>query len=181
MKKKQSLAGNALIFGALTGITLILLSSFLAMSNNMDSGIRYLGYLLLAAGIVVGTLNYRDKSRDGYLGYGGCMGTGVLISVFAGVLAGIYIFVYMKYINTGLVDQMMEKVHAEWEKKGMTSEQMEVAETWTRRFMNPPIMTVFTVIGYAFVGSLLSLISSAFIQKYRPPFEGDILDQNRPQ
>ncbi|MFI5149191.1 MAG: DUF4199 domain-containing protein [Bacteroidia bacterium] len=176
MEKKQTLMGNALIFGALTGVTLIILSGVLNLTNNPESKARYLGYLLLGAGIVIGTLNYRDKSRGGYLSYGPCMGTGVLISVFAGVLASIYVFVYMSYINPNLVEEMLDKMRAQWETQGLNSDQIATAEKWSRRFMTPGVMTAFTVLGYAIIGTLISLVSSAFIRK-DPPLFSDTLDQ----
>jgi hypothetical protein len=176
MEKKQSLLANALIFGALTGVTLIILSGILNMTNNAESPARYLGLLLLAAGIVIGTLNYRDKIQGGYAGFGKCLSTGVLISLMAGVLAAIFVFVYMTYINPGMIEQMMEKVQAQWEKQGLTSEQIEQASSMAKRFMGPGIMTVFTVIGYGIMGTIIALIASAFIKK-DPPLFNNSLDQ----
>ena len=175
-QKKKSLAPNALVFGLITGFTLIILTAVLFMTTSYGNPLQYLGYLILVAGILIGTLNYRDKISDGYLSYGQSVGSGVLISVFAGTLLGLFLFVYIKYFNADFIETIMAKMQLEWEKKGMTEDQIQMAEKMTRRFMTPASMVIFSIIGYAFWGTIISLITSIFTKKDRPPFD-NIVDR----
>jgi len=173
---KKSMSTNAVVFGLLTGFTLILLSVVLFITNKSQSGLQYFGYLILGAGIVIGTMNFRDKYSEGYITYGRSLGMGVLISVFAGILLGIFTYIYIKYLNTGLVEDVIIKARQQWEAQHMTEEQMTVAEKYTRMFLTPAMILILTLVGYVFVGTIISLIASAFIKKDRPPFE-NVIDQ----
>ncbi len=113
-QKKQSKLSNSVIFGLLSGFTLIIFSVVLFITGKYGSGVQYFGYLFLAAGIVVGTLNYRDKINGGYIDFGGSVGSGVLISLFTSILLAIFVPIYMKYFNPGFVDEMMAKIQEEW-------------------------------------------------------------------
>jgi hypothetical protein len=165
---KQSKFVSSLLFGLLTGFVLVILSVLLFATNQYNGGLKYLSYPILALGIVLGTLSYRNKSLEGYISYGKSMGFGVLISLFAGLVSGIFVMIYFKFINTGIVDDMMQKLGEEWANKGMKEEQIAVAEKYARMMFTPTAMLIISVISNVFLGTIISLISSIFIKKDRP-------------
>ena len=57
---------QSVIFGAITGFGLVLLSLlFYAIDLNTASWVQYVSLLVLFAGIVYGTITYRDKQGNG--------------------------------------------------------------------------------------------------------------------
>jgi hypothetical protein len=103
------------------------------------------------------------------------VGSGVLISLFSGVVLGIFMYVYIKYINPGFLDMAMARSHEQMEAKGtMTEEQIAMGEKYARMFMTAPMMMIFSVIGQTFWGTLISLITSIFLRKDPPPFDNTI-------
>ena len=167
---KSNLPKNSLIFGSLIGITLITMSVVLVLTGKYSSRLQYTGYLILVAGIAVGTLNFRDKYNGGFLSYGKSLASGVLISATAGFLLGIFSFIYVKYVNPGFVEEIMQQVQLQWESQGMTDDEMRTAEKVTRWFMQPGMLIIMTLLGYCFWGTILSLIVSAFVKRDPPPF-----------
>ena len=50
----------------------------------------------------------------------------------------------------------------------MTSEQLEMAMTWTKKFMNPMIVVPVTILMFSFLGLIYSLIIGAIVKKDKP-------------
>jgi lysylphosphatidylglycerol synthetase-like protein (DUF2156 family) len=170
IENKSNFWKNSLIFGCLVGITLITMSVVLVLTGKFSSRLQYAGYLILVAGIAVGTLNFRDKYSGGFLTYGRSLASGVLISATAGFLLGIFSFIYAKYVNPGFIEEIMQQVQIEWERQGMSEDQMRIAEKATRWLMQPGMLIFMTLLGYSFWGTILSLIVSAFVKRDPPPF-----------
>jgi hypothetical protein len=170
-ESKSSLPKNSLIFGSLIGITLITMSVVLVLTGKYSSRLQYAGYLILVAGIAVGTLNFRDKYCGGFLSYGKSLASGVLISATAGLLLGVFSFIYARYVNPGFIEEVMQQVQLEWERQGMSDDQMRTAEKITRWFMQPGMLVFMTLLGYSFWGTILSLLVSAFVKRDPPPFD----------
>jgi uncharacterized protein YacL len=50
----------------------------------------------------------------------------------------------------------------------MTGEQLDMAMTWTKKFMSPMLMVPVTVLMYSFIGLIYSLIIGAIVKKDKP-------------
>ena len=50
----------------------------------------------------------------------------------------------------------------------LTSEQLEVAMVWTKKFMNPMIAVPTTLLMFSFMGLIYSLIIGAIVKKDKP-------------
>jgi hypothetical protein len=77
--------------------------------------------------------------------------------------------IYFKYINTGIVDDMMLKLQVEWGNKGMKEEQIAMAEKYARMMFTPAAMFILSIVGNVFSGTIIALFSSVFTKK-DPPF-----------
>ncbi|GAB1405166.1 DUF4199 domain-containing protein [Lentimicrobium sp.] len=170
-----SLFNNALKYGVITGVAYILLSLLLYsfdLSGNTWAG--YVSFLVLIGGIVAGTITYRDKHSGGYLSYKRCLGSGVLISLVAGVLMGIYSFVFFQFFDPEMINKMLELAGQNMADKGMTEDQIDQAMNVTRKFMTPLWMTITSLLSIVFWGTIFSLIASIFIKKEDPNFDNII-------
>jgi phosphoglycerol transferase MdoB-like AlkP superfamily enzyme len=61
--KKNSMPLNSLIFGLMTGVTVVILSALLLATDKFMGGLQYLSYLIMIAGICVGTLNFQGQTK----------------------------------------------------------------------------------------------------------------------
>lgn len=170
-EKQTSLGLHTLIYGIGTGLVLIVLSLILYVANlYMNEVLRYLEYVIMIAGMVIGSLQYRKVQLKGFMTYGQAFSANFLIGLFATVVSVIFFFFYIKYINTGLIEEIMAQVRTKMEAKAgnMSQEQMEQAMMWTEKFMSPVWMVIWGFLVSAFWAAILSLIIAIFIKKKNP-------------
>ena len=87
---------NAMNYGAIIGIALIIISLLFYMMNETTSEIQnYLGYLVLAVGVYIGVKNQRDNEQNGLMSYGQALGSGTLISFFASIIMAFYLYLFI--------------------------------------------------------------------------------------
>ncbi len=116
--------------------------------------------------IVLGTKARRAEvpATEGF-GYGRALGTGVMIVLF-GALFGIATnLLYTQIINPHMTDILMQAQIDKWEAAGMSSAKIEQAEAMMRKMMHPAIQAVFGFIGGMCFGTLISLITAAFLKR----------------
>jgi hypothetical protein len=172
MEKKSSLLQHTMTWGAITGIVLILYSVILYIANQTDNrALGYLSYVLLLAGIIVGSYAYRDKVLGGKISYQQAFLTGLLITVFAGILSSFFSFILVRYIDPGVIEQIVAKTEEKLLNKGLNEDQIEMAIEGTRKFMGSPLMVVVGMISFAIIGTIISLITAAIVKKEGSPFD----------
>lgn len=164
---------QSVIFGAITGFGLVLLSLlFYAIDLNTASWVQYVSLLVLFAGIVYGTITYRDKQGNGFISYGRSLGFGVLISLFAGIVLGIYTFLFFQYFDPSQLEQIWKMAEDRMLDQGLTDEQIVQAMGFSKMFMTPIAISISGIFSMVFWGTVFSLISSIFIKKVDDSFSG---------
>lgn len=165
-----ALAGSVLTFA-------LYLLGFHSDPAKVDTG-QFISMIAMAAiavfCIVAGTKTRRASAPpDEEFGYGRALGAGVLISLFAGLFNVVGNLVYMQLINPEFRDVLVAAQVQKWEAAGMNSQQIESAETVMRKMMHPAIQAVSAFFGTLIIGSILSLITAAFLKRPAAPFTGD--------
>lgn len=159
-------------WGAITGIVLIIYSLILYVANQtFNQALGYLSYLLLLAGILLGSFAYRNKVLGGTISYGNAFLTGLLITLFAGILASFFSFILIRYIDPGMVEQAIVRTEEKLLEKGLTEDQIEIAVERSKKFIGSPITVIVSLFFYALIGSILSLITAAIVKKEGTPFD----------
>ena len=101
---------NAMNYGSIIGIALVIISLLFYMMNETTSEIQnYLGYLALAVGVYIGVKHHRDNELGGLMSYGKALSSGTLISFFASIIMAFYLYVFILFIDPSLVDVILEK------------------------------------------------------------------------
>lgn len=170
-EKQNSLSMHSIIYGVGTGIALIALSLILYVTNlYMNEVLRYAAYVILIAGMVIAALQYRKNQLKGFMTYGQAFSVSFLTGLFATIVSIIFFFFYLKYINIGLIDEIMTQVRTKMEAKAgnMSQEQMDQAMMWTERFMTPVWMIVWGFLAYAFWSAIFALVIGIFVRKKNP-------------
>ena len=113
---------------------------------------------------------FRDLN-GGFMTFGQGVGLGMLLSVTAGVIAGVYDFVYKQFVDTTLVDKQISLLEEKYESMGMSPEMIEQSMGSAKVMMDGPFALLSVVLTYAFMGLICSLIMAAIMKKNQPVFE----------
>ncbi len=159
-------------YGILAGIIMIVIAIVYYVAGQQQhwsSGI--ISYLALLVIIIYGLKIYRDELLSGYLKYGRALGFGVLVSLFAGILSGLYSFIFFKYINPDIIHELI--IEAEQSileaSPGISDRELDMAMSLTKRiFLNPYFFFVSSVFSTTFFGTIFSLIAAAVFKKDQP-------------
>lgn len=74
-------------------------------------------------------------------------------------------------IDPEYISKMMAAFEEEYVKMGMSEEQVDASLKMVSKMQSPIFMAVSSVIGFAFMGTIFSLITSAFLKKEKSIFE----------
>ncbi len=181
--KKNEFLKNAMTFGAITGLALIITSVISYIFDLQNSTINsFLQYGVIIAGIFIGTRNFRDKLNFGSLSYGKALGSGVLICLFASVVMALYNYIFLKYIDPEFIGKLLEMIENEMLKQGLPDNQVEMALEMQRKIMTPTWISVIIIPSLTFMGFLFSLVTSIFLKRKSSPFDEamrDVDDSNK--
>lgn len=170
---KNSSWSLALRYGALGAVISIILSVVLELvgvydpidqkGNALMTGISI---AIFAGAIYLATQNHRDQNLDGFMTYGQAFGVGFQVALIMALISGLYLLLQVMVIDPEMIDKMKMMQEALLEERGLTSEQIEASNM--DFFMSPGPLFIFGVLGNLFFGVLISLITSAILQKRHP-------------
>jgi hypothetical protein len=126
--------------------------------------LQWLGLVIMAVVLWLGIKAVRDEKPDRTMTYGQRVGTGVLISLYSGLMGAVYTFIHFTFINTGFADYTIALTREKWAAKGLTQAQMEGAEAITRKMLHPGVQAILGVVFAVLIGLVLSLIISALVK-----------------
>ena len=158
-------------YGVLIGIASIIFSMVLFMTNADQSPARWLGLIIIIGGIYLAH-GFFKRNNAGFMSYGQGLGIGVIVSAVAGLLSGIFNYIYVSFIDPTYMERIMEATRAKMEEGGnMSDEQIDQAIAMSQKFSSGPISILFAILGSILIGLILSLIISAITKHSRPEFE----------
>lgn len=164
-------------YGAMVGFSLIIVSVIFYLFNITDNLIgAVVNYAVMIAGLVIGTKNLRDKLEGGSISYARSLGSGVLISFFASIILGFYMYVFLKFIDPDFQNKMYELMEQKMIDQGLDDEAIERAIEMSKSFMSPGFIMFSTFIGFTFWGFLFSLITSIFLKKKNDSFDDAMVE-----
>jgi len=173
--EKPSSARIALKWGLIAGVINIVYTVVLiAIDKYQDPSLNALNFVFgiaIAIGVLVYAMREFRTLNGGYMSFGQGLGVGALSSAVSGVVAGLFNFIYLQFIDPTVTDKMMDRVRDEWERNGMSESQMEQAEQFTSIMMRPGTLFVITVFGALIMGVILSLVLAAILRREKPVFE----------
>jgi hypothetical protein len=158
-----------LTYGVLLAVALIIFSllMFVLVEDKM-SKLNYLSNLILLGGIIWAQINFRDKQMSGFISYGKSFTVGFLTALFAGLILAIYTYIFYKYISPGTIDEIMQVSEQKMMEQGLDDQELDMALSMARKFNNPVVYSIFAILGNAFIGLVISLLSSIFIKRENP-------------
>ncbi len=162
MENKNIIWRNSMNYGAILGLILILLSVIGYILNMQESSVLgVLNYVVMAILVFIGSKNLRDKHLGGYIKYGRALGSSFLIGLFGGILLSFYIYVFMKYIDPSILEQMKILTEQKLIDKGIPESQIDMS----MKMISPGMIAFGTIFSFSFWSFLLALIIAFFIRK----------------
>jgi len=165
-----------LLWGAITGVANSLFYHLINVQDNPNRGIQYISYIIIFAGLLVGTLQYR-KANEGYLSFGEGYKAGFFMTLVITVISCISLAIFLQ-MHPDFADKIIAQSRAQMINRGMTSDQIDMSMSYARKFMSPTFMLLFAFIGSIISGAIMSLLSAGISIRNRPPFTEE--DNNTP-
>jgi tetrahydromethanopterin S-methyltransferase subunit B len=151
-----------LIMGVI-GIALFVV--FIAADVDIQGPARWLNVLVLAVLIFLAHKYYKDNG-DGFMTIGQATGIGFWMCLVSSAISSAFTYIYVKFIDTNFIQQMMDKQREAMEAKGtLSEEQVDQAMNMTSKFMTPEMMLIFGLVFGILFGVLIALIVGIFTQK----------------
>ncbi len=173
--EKPSPARVALKWGLISAVISIVYSVIMVLIGKYQdpsmNTVNFLFGLAVATGVLIYALREFRTLNNGYLSFGQGLGVGTLTSAVSGVVAGLFTFIYLKFIDPSALEKSMDLARQKWEEQGMSDAQIEQAEKYAAMFTSPGAIFVFTVFGAILIGFILSLIVSAIMRREKQVFE----------
>jgi hypothetical protein len=181
--KTSAFLKSALNSGLIFGVILVIIQLAFWMFNIIPVGIGKSMLLLLfnlliyVIGIYWFTKSYRNGILDGYINYGHAFLYGLTVVLLSTVLVIIYNYIFNKFIDPEYTTRVL-KTSANWTEeymrsKGLPESQIsDIVDKMMAKAKPSAIKTALTsLIGGVIMGSIVSLISSAFAKKVQEPFK----------
>ena len=140
----------------------------------------YLSYIPFIAFLFLTQTEFKEE-LGGYLSFGDGFSAGFRYSMFTGILAALFIYVYYSYLSPDVYERILESSRGILEKQGLSDEQIEQGMQTAQKY--GPVSGAFGVaIGYAIFGAIVSLIGAAIFKKVKSPYDiaNDAVDPNDP-
>ncbi len=167
----QKIALNYGVLLALLSIALQVISFVLDAHIDRPWWLSVLQMIISVGIIVMGLKAYREANA-GYLTIGQALKTGVAISLIAGIIAVIFNYFFMHYIDPDFIQKTLDFSQEQMIKNNpnMSQKDIDMAMTMSAKFMSPLWMSAFALIGTLFFGFIIALIAG-LIMKRNPPHE----------
>jgi len=127
--------------------------------------------LSVAISLTCIVLAMREKREltpgDANWGYGSALGTGVMVGLFGAILSSVYSYAYFTFINPHMVDLALQVQLDKMSESGMSANQIDQVEPTMRKWMNPVVMTISSMVMIFITNFVIALIAAIFV-KNRP-------------
>lgn len=153
-------------FGLIAGVIGIAYFVILnAAGLDMQEGVwKWLGYVITIVMVAL-ALKYFKDNNAGFMGYGQGVGISFWLGLISSVINSVFMYVYIKFIDTSFIDTIKEKQIAEMEGRGMSEEQIDQAMQMAGMFMSAEAIFFFALF-FGILGTVVvGLIVSIFMQK----------------
>jgi ABC-type phosphate/phosphonate transport system permease subunit len=167
-ENNKSVLQPSLMYGIYLGFALIVYSLLLFLLDvDQQSWVKWISYVIMAGGLFWAMVSIRDKELGGYATYGKAFGIGFWTALFAAIISGIFTYIYVIYIDPGLIDEILLKAEESILESNpdMSDEQFEMALSMTEKFTSPVMITVWAFVANVIFGTILSLIIAIFAKR----------------
>jgi len=119
--------------------------------------------------IYLGVKEVKEQELGGYMTTGQGFKAGMGIALIASLLAFAFTLIFLNFIDPSFIDKIQDMTHDQWEKQGMTEEQMEAASKMSGMFMNQWFFSLMVIVSVLFWGLIKSVVAGSMLKNEPPP------------
>ncbi len=158
--------------GAWMGLALAMFSYLRYRLGMMQStGAELFSWAIYGAFVYFTIKLYRDRFLGGFISYGKALWAGTRVGLWAGIVLGAYLFIFLKFIDPAYMDELIATAQEAYLQSGMSAAQVETIDDAIRMSTNPAVMIISGILGVGFGAFIFSLIISAFMKREGDPFQ----------
>lgn len=155
-------------YGLIMGVISILLFVLFNVAGlDMNSKLRWISFPVYVVIMVLAHKYYKDQG-DGFMSYGQGMGIILWMGIISSLIGSVFTWLYVKFIDTTMIETMLQQQLEEFERQGMSDDQIANAMKFTEMFMTPEAMLLMGIIGGIISSLIIGLIVTIFTQKKNP-------------
>lgn len=171
MEEKVTISQVGMKYGLITGLVIVIFNLALYMTGLFTNDkLNWIIYFIIAVMIFLAHKAFKEGG-DGFMSIGQGLGIGMFLVLIGGIISSVFSYVYIKFVDDTIIEQIVEVTRVKMEEKGMDDDKIEQAMSMTEKFMTPEMMMVFGILGMLFIGFIISLIVSLFTKKNNPEAE----------
>lgn len=163
-EEKVTTKAAGIRYGLISGV--ISIAYFLIMTIadiDMTEGIGRWASLLISGVIIYLAHKYYKENGDGFMTIGQGTGIGFWLGLVSVAISSVFTYIYMKFIDNSMIQQILDKQREGMEERGMDDAQIDQAISMTEKFMTPEIILgtglFFGVVIVVIVALLISLVT----------------------
>ncbi len=156
-------------FGLLIGTSLILAGAvffYRGLSINYHPTLIMIDRLLMIIGILFAIKKYRDDIYQGKITYGRAVGIGVMTSVNAAILYSIFVYILCRFFSPDILQETIDFSEKMFKEMQYSENDIEFLMKMYRQ-ITPGIYAMGQFFGFAFLGTVFSLIIAIFTRNNR--------------
>lgn len=148
-------------------IMVIMIYGFYFARVDAQSPINYLGYVPFGICLFLAIKEHRDQDLGGYITFGRSFTTGFKYSSFLSMLMGLFMLVYLKWLNADVFNDGLLLAENQMIDQGKSSDEIEMAMDMARKW-GPYFAAITTSIMYTLSGAVVSIVCAAILKKDAP-------------
>jgi len=129
----------------------------------------YAGYVplaLLLMGITIGILIARFSIEyDGYITYKESIRLGLVVSLFAAMVIGVFVFIYHTWLHPAYISELLQSVEEELVAEGLSPGNIDIRLEQTRKSSGAWMQVFIATSATMMVGMLYSFIVSVVLKR----------------
>jgi hypothetical protein len=160
--------------GGLLSFIFTLITKFTGLEDDFSETLGWVSTiftLIINVTILVLALREVREENDGFMSYGQGLGSSTLLGAIWGVIAGGFNYIYLQFIDQGVVQKQLDLARERLEDQGLTESQIEDAEKITKMMMGPGVQFVMVVVVTIVFMFILGLIVSGVLKREKSVFD----------
>lgn len=125
----------------------------------------YLSLFILMVAIYLTILLKRDRDKGGIISFKESVVSGMVVSFVIGIMVGAYLFVYVKYVNPGFVNDMIKTATDYYKTENASQEQIDKGIEGVRAMYSPFGQFTYGIGTSMMTGLLIAVVMGAIMQR----------------
>lgn len=168
-EEKVTTRAAGIRYGLISGVISIAYFMVMVVADiNMTEGIGRWASLLITGVIIYLAHKYYKENGDGFMTIGQGTGVGFWMALVSTTISSVFTYIYMKFIDNSMIQQILDKQREAMEERGMDDDQIDQAMNITEKFMTPEIMLGTGIAFGIIIVVILALLISLVTQKKNP-------------